>query len=135
MTKKEIEIKNKLEFILNQFKGSDENISELDHSLEKIEKILYVVRDISTKTDLLSLNASIEAVRAGQSGKGFAVVADEVARLAEKTQESISEIENAVDLFKEEFHGLKKSILQTKSIVKDLNEFVETPREETTLSP
>jgi methyl-accepting chemotaxis protein len=108
--------------LLTQFKSSDDHISELNQSLEKIEKILYVVRDISTKTDLLSLNASIEAVRAGQSGKGFAVVADEVARLAEKTQESISEIESAFDLFKEEFSGLKNSLDKTKGLFREINE-------------
>ncbi len=107
--------------ILSHFKNSDENISELNSCLDKIEKILYVVRDISTKTDLLSLNASIEAVRAGQSGKGFSVVADEVARLAEKTQESISEIESAVDIFKDEFEQLKKSFNKTKELVGKLD--------------
>lgn len=65
----------------------------VESALERIEKMIKVVRDIATRTDLLALNASIEAARAGQAGKGFAVVADEVARLSERSQDVISEME------------------------------------------
>ncbi len=72
--------------------------------IAKVERMIKIVRDIATRTDLLALNASIEAARAGQAGKGFSVVADEVARLSEKSQDLISEMEitfgnlkNAVD--------------------------------------
>ena len=109
---------NKLELILSNFITSERNVEDLSLALNKIEKMLFTVRDISTKTDLLSLNASIEAVRAGQSGKGFAVVADEVARLAEKTQESISEIETAVDSFKDGFENLREFFLKSKDLIK-----------------
>lgn len=109
---------NKLESILSSFLTSERNVEDLSLALSKIEKMLFTVRDISTKTDLLSLNASIEAVRAGQSGKGFAVVADEVARLAEKTQESISEIETAVDSFKDGFENLREFFLKSKELIK-----------------
>lgn len=70
-------------------------IEGVSNSVHEIEQMLNSVRDISAKTDLLALNASIEAARAGQAGKGFAVVADEVARLSEKSQDAISEIEVA----------------------------------------
>ena len=70
-------------------------VEALVTQLEKALRTVAVLRDISNKTDLLSLNASIEAARAGQAGKGFAVVADEVARLAEKSQAAISEVEIA----------------------------------------
>lgn len=109
---------NKLDVILTNFLASEKNVEDLSLALNKIEKMVFTVRDISTKTDLLSLNASIEAVRAGQSGKGFAVVADEVARLAEKTQDSISEIETAVDSFKDGFENLREFLLKTKELVK-----------------
>lgn len=109
---------NKLELILSHFLTSEKNVEELSLALQKIEKMIFTVRDISTKTDLLSLNASIEAVRAGQSGKGFAVVADEVARLAEKTQDSISEIETAVDSFKDGFENLREVFFKSKELIK-----------------
>jgi len=68
-------------------------MGHLTMSIERIDRMLNVVKDISGKTDLLALNASIEAARAGQAGKGFSVVAHEVARLSEKAQESIIEVE------------------------------------------
>ncbi|WP_186645727.1 methyl-accepting chemotaxis protein [Fluviispira vulneris] len=114
--------KAKMDKISTSFNASANNVNELSISLEKIEKIIFMIRDISTKTDLLSLNASIEAVRAGQTGKGFAVVADEVARLAEKTQESISDIESAVDSFKDGFDELKSFFNNTKEIIKEISE-------------
>ncbi len=104
--------------VLSNLVTSEKKVEELSVTLSKIEKMVFTVRDISTKTDLLSLNASIEAVRAGQSGKGFAVVADEVARLAEKTQDSISEIETAVELFRDGFENLKEFFAATKELVK-----------------
>ncbi|MGY3804828.1 methyl-accepting chemotaxis protein [Pigmentibacter ruber] len=107
-----------LENILTKMLTSEKKVEELSVALSKIEKMVFTVRDISTKTDLLSLNASIEAVRAGQSGKGFAVVADEVARLAEKTQDSISEIETAVELFRDGFESLREFFVETKDMVK-----------------
>ena len=75
--------------------------SELISSVEAINKMVGVVRDLSGKTDLLALNASIEAARAGQEGRGFAIVAHEVARLAEKSQESIGKVELASDSLQE----------------------------------
>ena len=72
-----------------------DEVEALAAELAKALRTVAVLRDISNKTDLLSLNASIEAARAGQAGKGFAVVADEVARLAEKSQAAISEVEVA----------------------------------------
>lgn len=75
--------------------------AELTASVEAINKMVGVVRDLSGKTDLLALNASIEAARAGQEGRGFAIVAHEVARLAEKSQESIDKVELASDSLQE----------------------------------
>jgi methyl-accepting chemotaxis protein len=69
------------------------SLTKLRETAEEANTIIKVVNDISAKTDLLALNASIEAARAGTAGKGFAVVAHEVGRLSEKTQASINEIE------------------------------------------
>lgn len=81
--------------INSQFEDIHNVFNELVISVKDINKMVGVVRDLSGKTDLLALNASIEAARAGQEGRGFAIVAHEVARLAEKSQESICKVEQA----------------------------------------
>lgn len=87
-----------------------EGINELTAALETMERMMDTVRDITTKTDLLALNASIEAARAGQAGKGFSVVADEVARLSEKSQGSILEIANALGSFRDQIDSIKLEV-------------------------
>ncbi|WP_324768951.1 methyl-accepting chemotaxis protein [Pokkaliibacter plantistimulans] len=84
---------NEINSLTRDIDSTSQNITALADKAANISKVLDVIRAVSEQTNLLALNAAIEAARAGEQGRGFAVVADEVRSLAQRTQDSAHEIE------------------------------------------
>ena len=93
-------------------------MTALDRHAQDITRIMNVISDIADQTNLLALNAAIEAARAGEAGRGFAVVADEVRKLAEKTMASTSDVSSAITSIQE---SSAQSITQVERSVENIN--------------
>lgn len=104
----------------------EQHISSQMHDLaqqtQQIRSILEIIRDIADQTNLLALNAAIEAARAGEHGRGFAVVADEVRKLAERTQKSLGEIDATISVVVQSVSSASENIKENSEKVIELNE-------------
>ena len=115
-------IRDKIENSVNIETEFAHTLSKLSSQAEQVKGVLSVIGDIADQTNLLALNAAIEAARAGEHGRGFAVVADEVRKLAERTQKSLSETNATINTIVEAITHASEKMGQNSQNIKHLGE-------------
>lgn len=106
--------------VADQVEHTAQQMQKLSEQVQQIGTITVVIRDVADQTNLLALNAAIEAARAGEQGRGFAVVADEVRKLAERTTASVREISSMIATIQEGATGAVNSMQSSRKVVTEV---------------
>ncbi|MFT0622170.1 methyl-accepting chemotaxis protein [Ectopseudomonas guguanensis] len=107
----------RIEQLAAAMEATTQSIQCLSQDTQRIDAVLDVIKSVAEQTNLLALNAAIEAARAGEQGRGFAVVADEVRALAKRTQQSTAEIESLIEALREGSRRAVSDMEQSASLV------------------
>jgi len=117
---------NRIESVANKEHELSVNLQSLAGNAQETKQILATIGDIADQTNLLALNAAIEAARAGEHGRGFAVVADEVRKLAERTQKSLTETSATINILIQAINDNSEALNKNMDEMMDLTQYVGT---------